>query len=176
MGAFSLGISAKLVMRFGIRRPLFTGLLLAGAGLGLFARAPVSGHFVVDVLPSMVLLGFGAGTAFSPMLLAAMGDADPSESGLASGLVNTSFMMGGALGLAILASIAASRTSALLAAGHGRIAALDAGYHTAFLIGALFALLAASLGALLLRTASTSPVPESGGELTAEPAFADSGL
>src|SRR5450755_5172778 len=106
MGAFSLGISAKLVMRFGIRRPLSIGLLLAAAGLGLFARAPVGGHFVLDVFPSMILLGLGAGIAFHPMLLAAMSDVDPSESGLASGVVNTSFMMGGALGLAILASVA----------------------------------------------------------------------
>ena len=159
MGAFSLGISAKLVMRFGIRLPLGGGLLLAAAGLALFARAPVGGHFAPDVLPSMILLGCGAGMAFNPMLLAAMGDVDPSESGLASGIVNTSFMMGGALGLAVLASVAASRTGHLLASGHSRVASLDAGYHTAFLIGAFFALLAAGLGALLLRTSSaTAPV------------------
>jgi EmrB/QacA subfamily drug resistance transporter len=116
MAAFSLGISAKLVMRFGIKAPLTTGLLLAAAGLALFARAPVGGHFVPDVLPSMVLLGVGAGVAFNPVLLAAMGDVEQADSGLASGIVNTSFMMGGALGLAILASLAASRTSHLLAA------------------------------------------------------------
>jgi MFS family permease len=89
--------------------------------------------------------------AFNPVLLAAMGDVGPSESGLASGIVNTSFMMGGALGLAVLASVAASRTSHLLASGYSHLAALDAGYHTAFLIGALFAALAAVLGTLLLR-------------------------
>ena len=161
MGAFSLGISAKMVMRFGIKRPLSVGLLLAGAGLVLFARAPVGGHFAVDVLPSMILLGFGAGIAFNPVLLAAMGDVGLSEAGLASGIVNTSFMMGGALGLAILASVAASRTSHLLAAGQSHAAALDAGYHTAFLIGAGFAVLAAGLGALLLQTKSTTmPVAE----------------
>ena len=81
----------------------------------LFARAPVDGSFVVDVLPSMLLLGFGAGMAFNPMLLAAMSDVEPSESGLASGVVNTAFMMGGALGLAVLASLAASRTDSLVA-------------------------------------------------------------
>jgi EmrB/QacA subfamily drug resistance transporter len=160
MGAFSLGLSAKLVMRFGIKLPLAAGLLLAAAGLGLFARAPVGGHFVADVLPSMILLGFGAGIAFNPVLLAAMGDVAPSDSGLASGIVNTSFMMGGALGLAVLASIAASRTSHLLASGHNRIAALDAGYHTAFLIGALFAVLAAILGAVLLQARAPSPLTE----------------
>jgi Major Facilitator Superfamily len=85
MGAFSLGISAKLVMRFGIKRPLAIGLLLAASGLRLFARAPVSGHFAPNVLPSMLLLGLGAGIAFNPMLLAAMGDVHPSESGLAFG-------------------------------------------------------------------------------------------
>jgi EmrB/QacA subfamily drug resistance transporter len=159
MGAFSIGLSAKLVMRFGIKLPLATGLLLAAAGLGLFARAPLGGHFTVDVLPSMILLGIGAGMAFNPVLLAAMGDVEPSESGLASGIVNTSFMMGGALGLAVLASIAASRTSDLLATGDGRIAALNAGYHTAFLVGSAFAVVAAVLGAVLLQTRATMAVP-----------------
>jgi EmrB/QacA subfamily drug resistance transporter len=176
MGAFSLGISAKLVMRFGIRIPLATGLVLAAAGLALFARAPVGGHFAIDVLPSMILLGFGAGMAFNPVLLAAMGDVDPSESGLASGIVNTSFMMGGALGLAILASIAASRTSHLLASGQSHLAALDAGYHTAFVIGALFAVLAAALGALLLRPSSTSPPAQEAAVAPGEPALADAGI
>jgi EmrB/QacA subfamily drug resistance transporter len=152
MGAFSLGISAKLVMRFGIKLPLATGLLLAAAGLALFTRAPVDGHFARDVLPSMILLGFGAGVAFNPVLLAAMGDVEPSESGVASGIVNTAFMMGGALGLAVLASLAASRTGHLLALGDGPRAALAGGYHVAFLVGALFALLAALLGSALLQT------------------------
>ncbi len=110
MGAMSIGLSARLVMRFGIRLPLAVGLTLAGLGLLLFARAPVDGNFVVDVLPSMILLGLGAGMAFNPVLLAAMSDVEPTEAGLASGVVNTSFMMGGALGLAVLASLAASRT------------------------------------------------------------------
>ncbi|WP_054495735.1 MFS transporter, partial [Achromobacter ruhlandii] len=103
MAAFSLGLSAKLVMRFGIRGPLATGLLMAALGLALFARAPVDGAFTADVLPGMLLLGLGAGIAFNPMLLAAMSDVEPSQSGLASGVVNTAFMMGGALGLAVLA-------------------------------------------------------------------------
>jgi EmrB/QacA subfamily drug resistance transporter len=150
MGAFSIGLSAKLVMRFGIKRPLGIGLLLAAAGLALFLRAPVDGSFVTDVLPSMILLGFGAGMAFNPVLLAAMSDVEPSESGLASGLVNTSFMMGGALGLAILASLAAARTDSLTASGDGRLAALTGGYHLAFLVGAVFAAAAAAVGAALL--------------------------
>ncbi len=152
MGAFSLGLSAKLVIRFGIKPPLALGLLLAAAGLVLFARAPVHGHFAADVLPSMVLLGLGAGIAFNPMLLAAMSDVAPTDSGLASGVVNTAFMMGGALGLAVLASLAASRTSSLLASGEARLTALNGGYHVAFLVGALFAAAAAALSAVLLRT------------------------
>src|SRR5262249_41107992 len=139
MAVLSLGLSAKLVMRFGIRAPLATGLLLAAVGLALFARAPADGSFVVDVLPNMILLRLGAGMAFNPVLLAAMNDVEPSEAGLASGVVNTSFMMGGALGLAILASVAASRSASLLASGEGQLTALTGGYHTAFLVGALFA-------------------------------------
>jgi EmrB/QacA subfamily drug resistance transporter len=153
MGVLSVGVSAKLVMRFGIKPPLTTGLVLAGVGLALFARAPVDGSYLVDVLPSMLLLGFGAGIAFNPVLLAAMGDVAPEEAGLASGLVNTSFMMGGALGLAVLASIAASRTSHLVGGGNSQVSALTGGYHLAFVGGALFAAVAAVLGAGLLRTA-----------------------
>ena len=156
MGTFSLGLSARIVMRFGIRKPLGIGLLLAATGLVLFTRAPVDGHFVVDVLPSMILLGFGAGLAFNPVLLAAMSDVAPEESGLASGLVNTSFMMGGALGLAILASLAASRTDTLTASGHGPLAALNGGYHLAFLVGAIFAISAGALGAAVLRTSAVA--------------------
>jgi EmrB/QacA subfamily drug resistance transporter len=151
MGALSIGLSAKLVMRYGIRKPLATGLLLASAGLLLLVRAPVDGSFVTDVLPSMILLGLGAGMAFNPVLLAAMGDVDPAEAGLASGVVNTSFMMGGAVGLAVLASAAASRTSTLLDAGHSEVAALTGGYHLAFLLGAIFAAAAAVIGATLIR-------------------------
>ena len=151
MGVFSLGLSAKLVMRFGIRAPLAVGLVLAAAGMVLFVRAPVDGSFIVDVLPSMMLLGLGAGTAFNPVLLAAMSDVDQSEAGLASGVVNTSFMMGGAVGLAVLASLAQSRTESLRASGDGVLTALTGGYHAAFLLGAVFALAAAALGAFLLN-------------------------
>jgi EmrB/QacA subfamily drug resistance transporter len=157
MGAFSLGLSAKLVMRFGIRAPLAVGLLLAAVGLALFVRAPVGGSFAVDVLPSMILLGFGAGMALNPVLLAAMSDVKPEESGLASGIVNTSFMMGGALGLAVLASLAASRTSTLRADGNDLLTSLTGGYHLAFAVGAVFAATAAVLGAVLLRSGENAP-------------------
>jgi EmrB/QacA subfamily drug resistance transporter len=159
MGAFSLGLSAKLVMRFGIRGPLAAGLLLAAVGLALFVRAPVGGTFVVDVLPSMILLGFGAGMALNPVLLAAMSDVRPEESGLASGIVNTSFMMGGALGLAVLASLAASRTSSLRADGEDLLTSLTGGYHLAFAVGAVFAATAAVLGAVLLRSGQAEAAP-----------------
>ena len=162
MGAFSLGLSARLVTRFGIRWPLAVGLGLAAIGLALLARAPVEGHFVADVLPCMVLLGIGAGMAFNPVLLAAMSDVAPSDSGLASGLVNTSFMMGGALGLAILASLAAARTEDLLASGAADLAARNGGYQLAFLLGAVFAAAAALLGGMLLRSARAPAQREQG--------------
>jgi EmrB/QacA subfamily drug resistance transporter len=169
MGAVSIGLSARLVMRFGIRPPLTAGLLFAALGLLLLARAPVDGTFAIDVLPSMILLGLGAGTAFNPVLLAAMSDVDPSEAGLASGLVNTSFMMGGALGLAVLASLAASRSDALRAAGKTEAVALTGGYHVAFAVGALFAAAAAGIGAFLLRARSDEVVGEPD-ECVGEPA------
>jgi EmrB/QacA subfamily drug resistance transporter len=152
MGVLSVAVSARLVMRYGVRIPLAAGLGFAGVGLLLFARAPVDGNFVVDVLPSMILLGLGAGIAFNPVLFAAMGDVEPAEAGLASGIVNTAFMMGGALGLAVLASVAAARTDTLAASGESELAALTGGYHAAFLIGALFAFSAAAIGAVFLRT------------------------
>src|SRR5256885_15254251 len=160
MGAFSLGLSAKLVMRFGIRIPLATGLVCAAAGLALFARAPTDGRFWVDVLPGMLLLGLGAGMAFNPVLLAAMSDVRPEDSGLASGVVNTSFMMGGALGLAVLASVAAARTEALAGTASASAAALNGGYHLAFAIGALFALAAAALGALRVHEERPAAMPQ----------------
>jgi MFS family permease len=123
----------------------------------------------LDILPSMILLGLGAGTAFNPVLLAAMGDVEPTEAGLASGLVNTSFMMGGALGLAVLASLAASRTDALLVDGESQTAALTGGYHLAFLVGGIFAAAAAGLG-MLLRVRSTQVSADEFEEAPAEPA------
>ncbi|HEV7608630.1 MAG TPA: DHA2 family efflux MFS transporter permease subunit [Steroidobacteraceae bacterium] len=152
MAAFSLGLSARIVMRFGIRAPLAAGLLFAAAGLALFARAPLDGQFVMDVLPGMTLLGIGAGIALNPLLLGAMSDVAPSESGLASGVVNTAFMMGGALGLAVLASFAAGRTDALLATGTEHVAALNGGYQLAFLLGAASAAIAATVGGVFMRT------------------------
>jgi len=160
MAAFSLGLSAKMVMRFGIRVPLAAGLALTAAGLALFALSPVDGSFALHVLPGMALLGIGCGMAMNPVLLAAMSDVPQSESGLASGVVNTAFMMGGALGLAVLASLAAARTDRLLALGADSLAALNGGYHIAFAIGAVFAAAASMLSAALLRAAPLRAAPQ----------------
>lgn len=159
MAAFSIGLSAKIVMRFGIKLPLVGGLLLAGIGLALFVRAPIHATFAYDILPNMLLLGIGAGMAFNPILLAAMNDVKPEESGLASGLVNTSFMMGGSLGLAILASLAAFQTQRLAFQHTNAIVALNGGYHVAFLLGASCSFIAALIGALLLRTTAAKTQP-----------------
>src|SRR6266850_3461243 len=168
MAAFSLGISAKMVMRFGTRLPLAAGLLLTAAGLALFALSPVDGGFVLHVLPGMTLLGVGCGMAMNPVLLVAMSEVEQSESGLASGVVNTAFMMGGALGLAVLASLAAARTESLLAAGAESAAALNGGYHAAFAVGAVFAAAAALLSAVLLRAGRQAPSMQ--GDEAADPA------
>jgi EmrB/QacA subfamily drug resistance transporter len=150
-GAVSYGLSDKLVMRFGVKPPLLVGLALMAIGILLFARAPVDGTFTVDILPAMLLQGLGAGIAFNPILLAAMGDVAPQEAGLASGIVNTSFMMGGALGLAVIASVADARTDTLLASGDDSLAALTGGYHAGFLLGAILTIGAAVLAAAVLR-------------------------
>jgi MFS family permease len=162
MAAFSLGLSARVVTRFGIRGPLWIGLALATAGLALFARAPVHGSLLLDVMPGMLLLGLGAGLAFNPLLLAAMNDVGPDESGLASGVVNTSFMMGGALGLAVLASLADARTAHLAAGGAEVVAALNGGYHLAFILGACFTGAAALAGGLLLRPKRSASAEQAG--------------
>jgi EmrB/QacA subfamily drug resistance transporter len=160
MGAFSLGLSAKLVLKYGTKVPFTGGMLLVALGLGLFARVPVDGNFAIDVLPSMVILGFGIGMAMNPLLIAAMSDVAPQDAGVASGVVNTSFMMGGALGLAVLASVASA-----VSGENPTLAALVDGYQAAFVIGTIFALAAAVVAAVFLRQAAA---PEGEGE----PAFA----
>ncbi len=171
MMAFSLGVSAKLVMRYGVRGPLAFGLVIAALALIWFARAPVHGSFVTDVLPAMVLIGIGGGLAFNPVLMAAMSDVEPEHSGLASGITNTAFMMGGALGLAVLASAAAARTQHLAAAGHGTLEALTGGYHLAFAIGAVFAVAGAIVGAAFLRNRGAAPAGAAASAGEGEPAF-----
>ena len=169
-------VSDKVVMRFGILPPLVAGLSLMTVGLLLFSRAPVDGSILLDVIPGTLAIGLGAGIAFNPILLAAMSGVGPAEFGLASGVVNTSFMMGGAVGLAIMASIAASRTSALERAGDTDLVALNGGYHAAFLAGALFTAAAAGIGlALLRRVSMAAPDPHAAPEAApaGEPALRD---
>jgi EmrB/QacA subfamily drug resistance transporter len=168
-GLSSIALSDRLVMRFGIKLPVIAGLLVFVLALVLFARAPADGNFTLDVLPAMLLFGLGGGITFNPLLLAAMGDVAPTEAGLASGIVNTAFMMGGALGLAVLASLAASRTDSLLDSGDGALVALNGGYHAAFLAGAVFAA-AGLVGALLLRPVASPAHGMEEAPVGAEPA------
>jgi MFS family permease len=156
-GASSL-YSDKLVMRFGIKPPLLAGLGLMTLSLLLFARVPVDGSWALDILPATLAVGLGAGIGFNPILLAAMSGVGPEQAGLASGIVNTSFMMGGALGLAVLASVADYRTSSLTDSGTDAVAALNGGYHAAFLLGAAFLVTAGVVVAVLLK-ATTAPQP-----------------
>lgn len=158
--AFSIGLSAQMVLKWGLRTPLWVGLILNAAGLAWFARAPLQGHFTPDVLPGMVLIGIGAGMGFNPLLLLAMSGVDERDTGLASGLVNTSFMMGGAFGLALLASLAEADTQRLNALGSDSLSALTQGYHAAFAVSALLSLIASALAGVWLRPKVAAPAAE----------------
>ncbi|HEY1594243.1 MAG TPA: DHA2 family efflux MFS transporter permease subunit [Thermoleophilaceae bacterium] len=147
MGTLSLRFAEPIIMRFGARTALIPGLLLIGAGLALFSRAPVDGTYWRDVLPTMLIMALGIGVSFPALMTLAMSGATPEDAGLASGLVNTSAQVGGALGLAVLATVSATRTDHLKAAGDSTLSALTGGYHLAFLIGA--ALCLAALGVVL---------------------------
>jgi EmrB/QacA subfamily drug resistance transporter len=171
-GASSLLLSDRLVMRLGVKPPLIAGLALMTFGLLLLARTPVEGSFLVDVLPATLAVGLGAGIGFNPILLAAMSGVSPTEAGLASGVVNTAFMMGGALGLAVLASLAAWRTDELEAAGEGTLAALNGGYHAAFLVGALFVVASSAVAGVFLRADAQAAAHEGHGAIGA-PASAE---
>ena len=163
MAAFSLGLSAKIVMRWGYRMPVVLGMFIVALGLLLFARAPLDGTFLMHVLPPMLLLGLGAGIAFNPVLLSAMSDVSAEDSGLASGVVNTAFMMGGALGLAILASLAAAQMMSQAAMGVSQLAAINSGYHVAFLGGAVLAGLAAVIAGFFLSAKPPASHPTQAG-------------
>lgn len=145
----SLGFSAKLVVRLGIKPTLLTGLLLAAVGLMLLAAAPVAGGVLVDVIPGMVVLSAGTGVAANPMLLASMSGVAPDETGLISGIVGSFAIIGGALGFAVLTSVAAAHTSGLLSSGVALRSALNGGYHLAFMIGSICAVTAAMVGAAI---------------------------
>jgi EmrB/QacA subfamily drug resistance transporter len=151
MGTLSLRYSERLSMRFGARNTLIPGLVLIVAGLALFTQVPVDGRYVADVLPAMLLFGVGAGVSFPALMGLAMSDADPSEAGLASGLVNTTMQVGGALGLAVLATLASGRTGHALDAGHSQAAALTDGYRLAFLVGAVLVAAAVAVALTVLH-------------------------
>jgi EmrB/QacA subfamily drug resistance transporter len=151
IAALSLRFSPRLITRFGARATLLPGLVLVFAGLVLFARSPIDASYAVDVLPAMVLLGIGAGLSFAPLMTLAMSDATPSDSGLASGLVNTTQQVGGALGLAVLATLSTTHTHSLLAGGASTASALTSGYHLAFTVGATLVLAAIVLVGTVLR-------------------------
>jgi EmrB/QacA subfamily drug resistance transporter len=154
IGVLSLGFSARLNMRFGPKATLLPALGLIIAGLALFARAPVDATYVVDVLPSMLLLGIGAGLAFPSLMSLAMSGATQSDSGLASGLVNTTQQGGGALGLAVLATLATTRTEHLVAGGDSTASALTGGYHLAFAVGVGLAVAAVAVAIAVLQPAA----------------------
>jgi EmrB/QacA subfamily drug resistance transporter len=160
IGALSLGVSARLNARFGARATLLAGLTLIAVGLAYFARVPTDGSYVVDVLPVMLLFGAGAGLSFPSLMTLAMSGVTPSESGLASGLVNTTLQVGGAVGLAVLATLATSRSDALLAAGEPTAAALTGGYHLAFILGGGLVLTALLVAATVLRPATAAVIAE----------------
>jgi MFS family permease len=160
MGVLSLGYSHRLAMRFGARAVMLPAFVLIAAGLALFTQVPVDGDYVTHLLPTMVLFGVGAGIGFPALMTISMSDVAPADAGLASGLVNTTAQVGGALGLAVLATLATTRTDDLAAAGDRLDAALTGGYHLAFLIGAVLMVAAILIGVFVLRPVR---MPQHGG-------------
>jgi EmrB/QacA subfamily drug resistance transporter len=156
IGALSVDVSARLTTRFGARGVLLAGLSFILGGLVLFARAPVDAQYLADVLPEMVLLGLGGGVSFPALMTLAMSGATRESAGLASGLVGTSAQVGGALGLAVLATLSTARTDRLLAEGESLASALAGGYHLAFGIAAGLVLGAMVVAATVLRAEPTT--------------------
>ncbi|HEX3040899.1 MAG TPA: DHA2 family efflux MFS transporter permease subunit [Solirubrobacterales bacterium] len=177
MGGLSLGFSEKLIMRFGPRTTLIPGVCLVVVALLLFARTPVEGDYLTDLLPPFLLIGIGVGTSFPAIMTLAMSGATPEDAGLASGLVNTSMQVGGSIGLAVLATLSSERTSSLLADGEGQLQALNSGYHVAYLIGAGLAAIAVAIAVFVLRSPAPMPAhgtePEPAGEGERDPAFSE---
>jgi EmrB/QacA subfamily drug resistance transporter len=151
MGTLSVRYTERLSARFGARKTLVAGLALIAAALFLFAQAPVGGDYALHVLPVVALMGAGAGLAFPALMTVAMAGVNPADAGLASGLVNTTAQVGGALGLAVLATVSAGRTTALAARGSGALAALTGGYHLAFWIAGGLVVAAIAIAGAVLR-------------------------
>jgi MFS family permease len=177
IGAFSLGVAPRLITRFGSRSTLFPGLLFTAAGLALLTQAPVDAGYVDHLLPSMVLVGVGAGLSFPTLMTLAMSSAQPTDAGIVSGLVNTTQQVGGALGLAVLATLASTHTNGQLHAGKSTATALTSGYHLAWAVGT-GVLLAAIVAALTIlrpsRGGTVRATVEADLEAPAtDPAYAD---
>jgi EmrB/QacA subfamily drug resistance transporter len=168
MGVFSAILSAPLNARFGARGTLVPALALVLGALVLFALAPVDGSYVTDVLPAAILIGVGAGLAFPSLMTLAMSGATQEDAGLASGLINTTAQVGGALGLAVLATLASSRSEDLLAAGEAAPAALTSGYRLAFAVGAALVLAGIAIALTVLR-----PEREAAARTARRPAFGE---
>src|SRR5919107_631897 len=154
MGLMSLGFTDRINMRFGPRKVLITGLAFLLVAMLLFLRTPVDGNYLTDLFPTMIIFGFGAGVAFPALMMLAMSGATPQDAGLASGLVNTTGQVGGAIGLAVLATLSTERTASLLADGESQAAALNGGFHLAYLIGAGAAVMAIVAAVTVLRQES----------------------
>ncbi|HEY1853883.1 MAG TPA: DHA2 family efflux MFS transporter permease subunit [Solirubrobacterales bacterium] len=174
IGVLSLGFSAKLNMRFGPRAVLLPGLALIAAGLALMSQVSAGGSYWSEVLPTMVLMGTGAGLSFPSIMMLAMGGVRPEEAGLASGLVNTTMQVGGAVGLAVLATLATNRTGNLLAGGDSSVEALSGGYRLAFVVGSGLVVAAIAIAALVLRPAAVQEAPAE--EELGEPAFSSEAI
>jgi EmrB/QacA subfamily drug resistance transporter len=151
MGIMSFRFTGQLNLRFGPQATLLPAMVFVAAGLLLLARTPVDATYVIDLLPAMILVGLGAGLGFPSLMTLAMSGATASDSGLASGLVNTSVQVGGAIGLAVLATFATERTDALLADGEPAASALNAGFHLAYLIGTGLVLVGIAIAVTVLR-------------------------
>jgi EmrB/QacA subfamily drug resistance transporter len=173
IGTLSLGFAERLNMRFGPRAILLPGLALIAAGLVLFARVPVHADYFRDVLPVMLLLGTGAGLSFPALMMLAMSGVTRSESGLASGLVNTTLQVGGALGLAVLATLSTTRTRNLAAGGDSAASALTGGFHLAFIIGAALVISAIAVAVTVLRPADVAAEVAAGDFEEGEPAYSE---
>jgi EmrB/QacA subfamily drug resistance transporter len=147
MGTLSVRYSERLITRFGAQPVMAAGLVLIAVGMAVFAVAPVDARYVTDVLPATVLVGIGAGLCFPPTMTLAMTGVRPDDAGLASGLINTTAQVGGAIGLSILTTVSTQRSATLRAAGSGLLDALTGGYHAGFWIAA--ALVVAALATTL---------------------------
>jgi EmrB/QacA subfamily drug resistance transporter len=165
MGTMSFRFTGELNLRYGPTATLIPAMVFVVAGLLLLARTPVDASYAIDLLPAMILIGLGAGLGFPSLMTLAMSGATESDSGLASGLVNTSVQVGGAIGLAVLATLATEHTQAELDDGASAAAALNSGYHLAYLVGAGLVLVAIAVAVGSLR----SEVPEAAAEPAAEP-------